>query len=169
MFFMIIFGLYGGYFCCFCMQTLFFSLFFCPETKEPKILRSKGEMGGKLPLTNRHFDGIQKTVKMTNTAVGLSRLCADLSPLPRWLTTHTFCATLNIIFLSKIPRIFAVGLSRPRRLTSYIWCCTKNMKIRLHRCLVQANHLNLDINICVGTTINGILLKRSLPTFSLRK
>jgi len=30
-------------------------------------------MGGKLPLTNRHFDGIQKTVKMTNTAVGLSR------------------------------------------------------------------------------------------------
>ena len=41
------------------------------------------------------------------------RVCADLSPLPRRLTSHTFCATPNIIFLSKTPRIFAVGLSRP--------------------------------------------------------
>ena len=52
---------------------------FVPKQKYQKFSTQKEEMGGKLPLTNRHFDGIPKTVKMTNTAVGLSRLCADLS------------------------------------------------------------------------------------------
>ena len=48
--------------------------YFCPETKVPKILRSKGEMArGEAPLQTRHFDGFRYAVKMTNTAVGLSR------------------------------------------------------------------------------------------------
>jgi len=46
--------------------------FFCPETKEPKILRSKGEMA-------RH----QSWQKQKS-----QRVCADLSPSPRWLTFH---------------------------------------------------------------------------------
>ena len=52
---------------------------FVPKQKNQKFSTQQEEMDGKLPLTNRHFDGIPKTVKMTNTAVGLSRLCADLS------------------------------------------------------------------------------------------
>ena len=52
------------------------SSYFCPETKVPKILRSKGEMA-------RH----QYRQKRKSRKV-----CADLSPSPRRLTSHIWCS-----------------------------------------------------------------------------
>ena len=85
--------------------------YFCPETKVPKILRSTGEMAwfeganfkyvkfrlAKLKVYLLHCG---QNLHVVLTLVYFRQTSADFSPLPRRLTSHSFCG-INLTFLTK--------------------------------------------------------------------
>ena len=71
------------------------------STKVPKTPTQKEGMGGKLPLTNRCFGGFRYAAKITNTAVGLSRLSFGV------VRKQVICGSLSFP-LAKAPNLWYI-------------------------------------------------------------
>ena len=88
--------------------VLLFFLYFCPETKVPKVLRSKGEMAQSWQAKEQNGKFWRKQVKRyTSTQLSKFELSipklscrtpsANFSPSPRRLTSHIISANRSIL------------------------------------------------------------------------
>ena len=128
--------------------------YFCPETKVPKILHSKGEMArfGEFFCKLSNFDFLNCNKMRLRCCQNLHELlqptacrqtCADFSPSPWWLTSHILvtCELKNIELMS-------IG-RRPRKFDFLQALCPEHEQVR--------------VPLWLKTTTQGCFLNASRP------
>ena len=99
------------------LRTAFSVTFHSGKVTKTARSMSSSSSGGESPLTIRHFDGFRYAVKMTNTAVGLSRPTKAAEA----------CLSASVIFGKSVAFLLPWFVFGDRDKVAYIHLCHDNL------------------------------------------